>query len=288
MKYSYTDSPDLLDDVFDLLDVVFPGLRGVAENARALGAPWESASTPFLSIEEGRIVSHVGVIELEMVLLGRRVTIGTVHAVATHPHHRRQGHYRRVMEALLDHCDSAYETLILTTEHPEYFEDFGFRVIAEHRFTADVDSSGGDAGFRMLDPGSRRDLSILHRLLKSRAPVSDVVGVVREKAVFCFNEGRNPLPYSEKLDAIACMTLEGSRLDLYDIVSPKIPSLPEILRNVPDPVDTVVTHFGADALGVEAVAEQHIFEHDGPSTLMARGPFAAEDAPFSLPRSART
>jgi len=288
VKYSYQDDPGLSGRVFDLLDVVFPGLRGVAENARALGAPWESASTPFLEIEDGRVVSHVGVIELSLVLMGRHVTIGTVHGVATNPGSRRRGHYRRVMEDLLQHCERLYETLILTTEHPEYFEPFGFRVLEERCFTAACNSPGGTEGFRMLDPLDPADVAVLHRLLQSRTPVSEVVGVVNEKAVFCFNEGRDPLPYAEDLDVIVCMEHGGLRLRLYDIVGETIPPLAALLERIPRPIDEVVVCFAADRLGVEAVPTPYIFDHDGPSHMMARGPFAAEGHAFSLPRSART
>jgi len=288
MRYSYQDDPALLNGVFDLLDLVFPGLRGVAVRAKALGAPWEAASTPFLAIENGQVLSHVGVIELQLVLLGRQTTVGTVHGVATHPHHRRRGHYRRVMEDLLRHCDRHYQSLILTTEHPEYFEGFDFRTVGEHRFTVDVESSGGTARFRMLDPDLRRDVDILHRLLEGRAPVSEVVGVVNEKAVFCFNEGRRPLPYADDLDLIACMELDGRCLHLYDLVAESIPPLPDILDSLGRPVDEVVTHFSPDRLGAEFDATPQLFDHDGLSYLMARGPFAAEGVPFALPRSART
>ena len=37
-----------------------------------------------------------------------------------------------------------------------------------------------------------------------------------------------------------------------------------------------------------AEAKPYIFDHDGPTHLMARGPFATEGHQFSLPRSART
>jgi predicted N-acetyltransferase YhbS len=290
MPYSYRDDPDLVDRVFDLLDEVFPGLRGVAANARALGAPWESVSTPFLAFENERVVSHVGVIGLPLVILEKRVEVGTVHAVATHPEHRRQGLYRKVMDELLEFCDGSYETLILTTEHPEYFEPFGFRRLQEKHFRVPWSSSGGADGFRMLDPGDAGDVAVLQRLLETRAPVSDVVGVVGEKAVFCFNEGRNPLPYCEDLDVIVCMERDGPRLDLYDVVGETIPPLSDLLDNIPGPVSEVAVHFSADRLGLAAAVEPTpcLFEHDGPSYLMARGPFAAEGHAFTLPRSART
>jgi hypothetical protein len=68
----------------------FPGVRQTAKNAAALGASWESASTPFLCFEQGRAVSHVGVIELSLVLLGHIARVGAVHGVATHPDFRRR------------------------------------------------------------------------------------------------------------------------------------------------------------------------------------------------------
>ena len=47
MRRSFSDNPGLREDLFDLLDVVFPGIREAAEHASAFGAHWESISTPF-------------------------------------------------------------------------------------------------------------------------------------------------------------------------------------------------------------------------------------------------
>ena len=121
MQCAFSDNTNLSPQVFDLLDVVFPGVRQVADHARALGAAWETVSTPFVRFEDGRIVSHVGVIELSLVSLGQPVTVGAIHGVATHPEFRRR--------------------------------------------------------------------------IETREPVSNVVGIVNEKAIFCFNEGSNPLHY---------------------------------------------------------------------------------------------
>ncbi|HSE99160.1 MAG TPA: GNAT family N-acetyltransferase, partial [Blastocatellia bacterium] len=144
MKYSFSNDPALSQKLFDLLDTVFPGVRQVAQNARALAASWESISTPFIHFEDDRAVSHVGVIELPLVLLGRTVRVGSIHGVATHPDYRRRGHFGRLIEEAIEYCAGRYETLILTTEHPEYFEPFGFRVVQEHLFTTGGKSSDGD------------------------------------------------------------------------------------------------------------------------------------------------
>jgi GNAT superfamily N-acetyltransferase len=240
MKHSFSDNPALSEQLFDLLDTVFPGVRQVAQNARALGASWESVSTPFIHFEQGRAVSHVGVIELSLVLLGQTVTVGSIHGVATHPDARRRGHFRRLMEEAIQYCAGRYETLILTTEHPEYFAPFGFRVVEEHLFMVKCGSAGGSDGFRLLDTQQAGDLALLHRLLEDRQAVSQVVGVVNEKAVFCFNEGSRPLHYAADLDVIVCLELEERRLKLFDIVGPKIPPLSSVLERIPQPLDEVV------------------------------------------------
>lgn len=288
MRYSFSENPAISVRLFDLLDTVFPGVREVAENARRIGAAWESVSTPFIHFLDERAVSHVGIIELSLVLAGQPVTVGSIHGVATHPEYRRHGHYRRVMEEALQYGDERYETLILTTEHPEYFTPFGFRVIQEHVFTVSCAAPGNRTLLRLLDLQQKADAELLLRLLKSRAPISTVVGVSNETAVFCFNEGWRPLHYAADLDVIICLEMEGTRLKLFDVVGTAVPPLADLLEQIPQRITEVEICFAPDRLAPEARATPYLLDHDGPSYLMARGPFAAEAHAFTLPRSART
>jgi len=288
MQYAFSSDPTLSTRLFDLLDTVFPGMRQVADNARALGAPWEAVSTPFLVCEGQRVLSHVGVIELSLILLGEKVIVGSIHGVATHPDCRRRGYYRQVIEEALRYCEQRYATQILTTEHPEYFEPFGFRVVQEHGFTVRLRSTGQRDGLRLYNPHDAQDIALLHCLLETRIPVSQVVGVVNEKAVFCFNEGSRPLYYVADLDVLLCLEQEGTHLKIFDVVGPRIPSLAAIVERIPHTVEEVTLCFSSDRLGVDAEAKPYVFDHDGPSYFMVRGPFKAEGHTFTLPRSART
>lgn len=288
MRGSFSTDPTLSQRVFALLDVVFPGVPEVARNARALGASWESVSTPFVFLDGARVISHVGVIELPLILHGQLVRVGSIHAVATHPTARRRGYYGQLMEEILQHYESRYETLILTTEHPEYFQPFGFRHIQEHLFTITPRETSGRNGMRLMNMREANDIALLHRLLEAREPVSHVVGVVQEKAIFYFNEGSRPLHYVPELDVVVCLELEGTRLRLLDIVGPRIPTLAAVLEQMSQPVEEVAICFSADRLGATVEVTPYIFDHDGPSYLMVRGPFAPESSPFTLPRSVRT
>ncbi len=126
---------------------------------------------------------------------------------------------------------------------------------------------------------------MLHRLLETRAPVSNIVGVVKEKPVFCVNEGSRPLYYAEDLDLIDCMEIENTRLHLCDLVTTQICPLKKILSKIPQSIVEVVIYFSPELLDVKDV---QTFTHKFDETvLMVRGKFAAEGEKFMLPRSAR-
>jgi predicted N-acetyltransferase YhbS len=288
MKGSFANDVLLSTRIFDLLETAFPGMRQTAANAAALGGPWESASTPFVHCENGRVLSHVGVIELSLVLLGEPVAVGSIHGVVTDPAARRRGYYRRLIGEALDYCAGRYQTLMLTTEHPEYFEPFGFRVVQEHLFRVACRSRGDGDGFRLLDRNDPADVRRLNHLLETREPVSEVAGVVKDKAVFCFNEGSRPLHYAEDLDVVVCLELEERRLKLFDVVGRAIPPLARLLERLPRPIDEVEICFSPDRLAVEAEASPHVLDMDGPSYLMVHGDFLPDHRTFTLPRSART
>ena len=288
MRYSFADDPGLVEPLFDLLDTVFPGLRAGAARLETLGASWEEVSTPYVRFEDGRPVSHIGVIELPLVLAGRPVTVASVHAVATRPDRRRHGFYRELMNEVLEDRAEQNETFVLTTENPEYYEPFGFRVLPEHRFEVAVDETERRAVMRTLDVEDATDLATLRRLLATRRPISRVVGVAGGSTVFLFSEARRPLHYCPDLDVMACFETDGRTLELFDVVGPSLPALGELVAATGLALERVVLHFAPDRFAPGAVATPRVFEHDGPSYLMVRGPFDTGREPFTLPRSART
>lgn len=294
---AFATDPALSAHLFDLLESAFPGVTAVAESGRALGAAWEDISTPFLAFEDGKAVAHVGVLALPMVIMGEQVTVGGVHGVCSRPQYRGRGLVRRLMEDALAWCEGRYRTLVLCTEHPALFERFGFRVVQEHVFRAAREPLAGGRGFRILDPSLPKDRETLMRVLETRAPASDVVGVVRDQAVFCFNEGTRPLHYADDIDVLVSMEIAGARLKLYDVVAPRMCSLATILARVPHAIEEVWIGLSPDKLRVkDAEAVPHsiqgnagLMDHvlGGQDLFMVRGPFAAEGKKFTVPRSAR-
>lgn len=283
-KQSFSQDHTLSKKLFSLLETVFPELSSPVETGRALGAPWEAVSTPFIYFHDDVAITHVGVLEIPMCIMGEITTVGGIHGVCTHPKFRRQGYYRQVMEEVLEYCDRLYTTLVLTTLQPEIYEPFGFRVVKEHAFITKCNSIDSTAGWRSLQVNDPKDIKLLHRLLETRAPVSNIVGVVNEKAVFCVNEGSRSLYYAEDLDLIVCMEIEDTQLRLFDLLGTSIPNLVMLLEIIPHNIEEVITYFSPDRLDADFQAFPHVLEG---AWLMVRGRFAAEEQQFMLPRSAR-
>ncbi|MFQ4144256.1 GNAT family N-acetyltransferase [Chlorogloeopsis sp. ULAP02] len=284
-RQSFSEDPRLSDRLFNLLEIAFPGVRDAAARIRKLGAAWEDASTPFIRFHDNLAVTHVGILEIPMRLMGKDVIVGGIHGVCTHPQFRRRGYYREVMEEVLNYCDRRYQTLVLTTAKPELYQSFGFRWIEEHIFTSKCDSKGGIDGFRLLNTSDRNDIQLLHRLLETRQPVSNILGIVNEKAIFCYQEGNNPLYYAQDLDLIAAMKIEDNKLKLFDLVGTQICTLEAILKRVPQPINEVEIYFCPERLDADVQALPHLL--DGDSFLMVRGAFPLEVEKFMLPHAAR-
>jgi GNAT superfamily N-acetyltransferase len=285
---SYLDEPDLLARVRALLGPIFPGVPEAIDLAAPLGLPWERCSTPFVREVDGRLLAHVGVIEMRFFLAGAERRVGILHAVATDATERRRGHYRAIMDLLLPWCAERWETLVLNTGQPELYEPFGFRHVPEHRFVVDRDVTASPRSgerFRHLDYADAADRKRLRTLLEERAPVSRRLGVVAETAAFAFNECARPPAFSAELDAVVCFEHDGTTLRLYDVVARRLPSLDEIVARIDRPVRRVELYFAPDQVEPSARPEAHVLHGD--EHLMVRGPFPPEGEPLMLPRPAR-
>jgi len=285
----YSD-PQMRQRVYELLDTAWPGISEKIRLASAAGAHWHEVSTPFVRFDGPRAISHAGVLEIPLVVDGESLTVAGVHAVCTHPDYRRRGYSRQVMEEALACCDARFKTAILTTDEPLLYTRYGFRVVPEHRFEAEVPRvQRRKSGFRKLSDASPADVALLRRLLRRRAPVSDVLGVLEAGEIFVINEILSRrrferIHYAEDLDLVAVYEVTGRTLRLYDLVAADIPSLKAVVARVTADLDRVEIHFTPDRLRVGKVLARATPPGD---YLMVRGPFAVEGRPFILPPLAR-
>jgi GNAT superfamily N-acetyltransferase len=276
---------------------VWPTLPGAAARAGTLGFRWNDVSTPFVRWDGDRAVAHVGVIEVPLVLHGRRVRIGSVHAVCTDPDRRGRGHCRALLEEALAFCEARYETVMLTTLIPDLYAEFGFRTLPEHVFVRTLTaprSADAASAPRTLSTDSD-DVALLRRLLAGRVPVSAHVGSLEDGTVLVVDllltwGDFSRVHYHEALDVVTVHEVHDRTLVLYDVVGCAIPSLEQLTARLD--ADRVVIFFPPDRLGDGFTPEPwdparaSTLGYGDDTVLMARGPFV--ESPFMLQPLSRT
>jgi ribosomal protein S18 acetylase RimI-like enzyme len=281
-----------------LLGRVWRSLPGAAARAAALGFPWTAVSTPFVRWQGDQAIAHVGVIELPLVMDGRRVRVGSIHAVCTDPAARGQGHCRALMEEALAFCDTRYETVVLTTLIPDLYVKFGFRPLREHGFVRPLPAAAFGRAIdvvRPLSAAASDDVRLLRRLLAERAPVSRRLGsredgTVLVVALLLTWGDFSRVHHHATLDVITVHEVRDRTLVLYDVVGPMLPALEQLTEGID--ADRVIVLFPPERLGDgfhpepwDAADAQRLGVDD--TVLMARGPFV-QTGPFMLQPLSRT
>jgi GNAT superfamily N-acetyltransferase len=282
-----------------LLGRVWPALPAGVSRAEALGFAWTAVSTPFVRREGDRVVGHVGLIELPLVVDGRRVVVGSIHAVCTDPEHRGRGVGRALMQEALAAGDRHFDTMVLTTLIPDFYAAFGFRRVREHAFVRALPASGPApaAGGRMLTERAE-DRHLLRRLLTDRAPVSERLGSLEAGVAFAVAlmltwGDLSRVRYHAALDVLTVHEVRAGTLVLYDVVGAAIPPLEELTAALGVDAERVVTFFAPDRWGDGWTAEPwdraRATAHGDAwfAGLMVRGPLVVDGA-FMLPPLSRT
>jgi predicted N-acetyltransferase YhbS len=267
----YPNDPALRAETLDLLGSIWKRLPSAVVRARASGVDWFEVSTPFLEYEAGRIVAHVGVLEIPVVLDGEAQTIAGVHAVCSHPEHRGRGHVRAAMERALAFVDARWGTAVLWANDPSIYGRFGFVAREESMFVGPV--RGGKAReLRALMLDQPADVAFLREQLARRKPVSQRVAV-REPGwlalldLALWTPGPS-LAYLPDLDCIVVYAVRERFLDLYDVIAGEMPTLADIASRLGERVDTAIVYFSPDLLGTpDLVAEPTVLI----DSLMVRG-----------------
>jgi predicted N-acetyltransferase YhbS len=278
----YPDDPDFRSETLELLGRMWTKLPSAVERARASGADWFDVSTPFVEYEAGRIVAHVGVLEIPVVLDGERRTIAGIHAVCTHPEHRRRGHMHAAMQRALAWVDARYETALLWANDPGIYGRFGFRACEESMFVGPV--QGGPASrLRSLMLDQVDDVAFLREGLANRKAVSRTIathepGWLALLDLALWKPGPN-LAYLPDLECIVAYAVRERFLDLYDVIAREIPTLADIAARLGERIDTAIVYFSPDLLAAPGMVAEPTVLID---SLMVRGRWPLHDRAFAF------
>lgn len=269
-----------------LYDAVWPGLPDRIARAAVLGADWYEVSTPFAHFEDGRALAHVGVVTIPLVMEGERVEVAGIHAVATHPGHRRRGLVRGVLERAIAFAEARFATLQLATSVPDVFTGHGFRRLPQHQVLVRMPKrdrpSFGPVRFDDVPTRER-----LMDLVRQRTPVSHRLGPIDGGHMVFINEvletgGLERFRYDPDLDVALVVEEHEDTLDVLDLIARELPPLDDVLARLDSPMNRARLSFTPDRFDVEPLAVVPAWPDD---SVMVRGPYPPEvrDEPFVLP-----
>lgn len=274
----YFDDPAAWRALAGLLETVFDIDVTVMDR---LGGP-DPSSVPFAWFDaSGACIANITAFALPLVVDGAFVNAAGLQSGAVRPDHRGKGLYRAVMEAALRYCDDeGFTAVALLTDTPDLYGRYGFRPLAQHRFTGPAPAGGRALPRRALDIGHAEDIALIARLLDGRRPVSQRFAPLRQRAMFLFNALLMPdLRLSLVGDAVVAWRAgEGGRFELLDIAGAEIPRLADILASLGLAPSGIVVHFAPDRCGWDgnAVADTDpmVLMLRAPAGLRPQGPFA--------------
>lgn len=247
--------------VHALYEECFPGLPAGIERAAALRAAWPALSTPFVLMERGRALAHVGVIAHPMHLARRSVTVAGIHAVCTTTDKRRQGLARCALARALEWIDERFDIVKLHTDLPAVYESHEFRVVPTHRFRTPSPIStmtNKRTNKRPLHPTrSQQDAHRLARMLRGRTPVSDICagidpGWMNTIVASLSGVADSAFWLLEDHDAIVAFGRERGATLVLDVIADNLPPADIIAGAAPDPSLPVEWTFRPDRFGIDA------------------------------------
>jgi len=276
---------DLLRDVFGHDFAEYSGL-GI----------WDAGFRAFSWMDGDVIAANVATRPLPLVIGGRRVAAGQIHAVATRPAHRRRGLFRDLMGRALADADARFECVLLFTETPELYRPFGFRPVREFRFRGRLATGGAPTprprvvGLSIREP---QHLVTILRLFDGRRPVSDHLGLVGNADIFVINALSHPgwrLSFLPDENALVVWERVDGAVRLHDIVAGRmlpasiLASAMELAPDADGLSEEIEVMFPPDLLDGSFVPFPHLPEDN--DILCVRGPFAIVGTPFMLPLTA--
>jgi len=275
--------------------------RGLNEFARQVFggldfAPWNRLGyefpeyTPFSFLDGDRVVANVSASLMNLTVAGRKITAIQIGTVASLPEFRGRGLIRSLMNKAHAHWDEPRRTFFLFANETsaDFYQQFGYRRIHEHEFSAKAPSFVPPAvPARKLDLQNTRDRELLRRLADNRAPVSKRLGVHRQSWLLMFHAAAaypDRLLYIEPLDIALISVISGNTLRLVDVIGERIPPLEQIYPYIGSPhIETVRFMFTPDLMQTAGL----LIDPDPESLLLVRGPFPIGTEPFRFPQTSQ-
>lgn len=216
---NYRENPELRHHFNTLAQTTF----GLDFSSWYENGYWEKDYIPYSFLDEGRVVANVSVYLMDLIVKGKAVKAVQIGTVMTEKAYQNQGLSRQLLEMVMadfeNQCDFIY--LFANESVLEFYPKFGFEKRNEKKYVFES-TKRLEKKLNLEKVSLATHRSLLERLALTRVPSSSILSVVNNQSLllFYFSVGlTDSLYYSEELDAIFMMEVEGEILHLYDIVA---------------------------------------------------------------------
>jgi GNAT superfamily N-acetyltransferase len=244
--------------------------------------------TPFTFFEGDRAVANVSASPMALTLDGHDLTAVQIGTVCTLPDLRRSGRIRDLMDRAHAHWTdrSVFQYLFANETVLEFYQQFGYRPVQQHRFWSPAPAIDGFAApprrLRLAEPA---DLAFLRSLANERAPVSLRCGLRRQAWLWLVHAAvvhPDGLEWIDELEVLVLRQVDERCLRIVDVVGREMPSLSELYQYIGAPdIERIEYRFTPDRLAVPDL----VVEPDPDSHLFVRGEAPLPAEPFRFPET---
>ncbi|WP_367898048.1 GNAT family N-acetyltransferase [Leptospira sp. WS58.C1] len=287
---SYRDRSDLREKYFEFTP---QALYGADFRPWFEKGGWSEKYHPNSLIDpEGKILSNVSVMEMDVLLLGDRRSAIQLGAVGTLPDYRKQGLSAKLIRTVLEKYSNSLVFLFANDSVTDFYPKFGFRKVEEIWFRAAYPESilgkGKKKHYRILNPNFAQDVEILKRISSFSLPTTEIFGAMGYGSIllFYFLAGESfQFLYDDSENSILVIGREDKTLWIYDVLCDRRPDLEKLLASLGIP-EAAEIRFGFSPEKFDIRCEK--FEAPFESPLFVKGEFPVPEKCFKFPILAQT
>lgn len=224
-----------------------------------LDGHWNDRYICYSYLDGDRVAANVSVSKLTLILEGQRRNALQIGTVMTHPAYQRKGLSKALMQVVLDAYETDHDLIYLfaNPEAAEFYPRFGFKNLAETRFTLTVNiGKANSKSLRKMNPMNSSDRAIIDRLIAARQPLSFVCGVEHAEHILVFysyNILHDAWHYDEEEDVIVLYKQDHTTLHLYDIIATHSVEFDALACHLAqqEEIRKIIFYFTPDLLSIE-------------------------------------
>lgn len=241
---------------------------------------------------EGKLISNVSVMEMDILLTGERRSAIQLGAVGTLPEFRKQGLSAKLMETVLEKYSDRLIFLFANDSVTNFYPKFGFTRIEEVWFRAvyleNILGKGKNKNYKILNNQSKQDIEILRKISSEALPVTEIFGATDYGSIllFYFLVG-DPFQflYEESGDLIIVIGKDSETLWIYDVLCKNRADLEKQISSLYIPnIKEIRFGFSPEKYGIRFGSLEEPFE----SPLFVKGDFPISEKTFKFPILAQT